>query len=652
LRRIGLYDCNGPTLNSICVLNPSVFADALASDDRRASGKPIGPLEGIPFTVKDSYKVKGRTVASGSPAFQDLVASEDAATVDMLRKAGAVLIGKTNMPPMAAGGMQRGLYGRAESPYDLRYLTSAFASGSSNGSAASTAASLAVFGMGEETVSSGRSPASNSGLAAYTPSRGLISIRGNWPLYPTCDVVVPHTRTMRDMFDILNTIVAEDKIKDGDFWREQPFIQLPEISTCRPNSFHELSDPTSLKGKKLAVPKMYIGGTDSSPNARPVTIRPSVLALWQQARSVLESLGATIIPTDFPLLTNYEKDIEKGLIFNVPSAPSDWPLIERGLLVALAWDDFLRSNADPQLPSLKAVRSENIYPSSYLNEVQTKYTEAKNVIHWTKLANYVHESRTSTCLKIPGLGQALKALEEQRKRDLEDWLDVNRLDGLVFPANGDIGLADADVNDESAQHAWSNGVKYSNGNRVLRHLGVPSITVTMGRMEDTKMPVGLTFAGKAYDDQNLLRYAYAFEEASKRREAPPLTPSLDTDVIPISDSGKVLEMSRPTATITSCKKYPSSSAESTTTNLTISGKVVAHINSSLSSLTVYVDGEPVKDEHVKIEGVNWTATVEGKARPAFGEFKTETTVPRDQTMVVVVARGENGRCAGDLRMVD
>ena len=100
---------------------------------------------------------------------------------------------------MANGGMQRGVYGRAESPYNGDYLTAAFASGSSNGSGTATAASFAAFGLGEETWSSGRAPASNNGLVAYTPSRGVISVRGNWPLVPTMDVVVPHTRSVDDL---------------------------------------------------------------------------------------------------------------------------------------------------------------------------------------------------------------------------------------------------------------------------------------------------------------------------------------------------------------------------------------------------------------------------------------------------------------------
>ncbi|WP_459617556.1 amidase family protein, partial [Enterobacter hormaechei] len=87
----------------------------------------LGPLDGIPYTAKDSYLVKGLTAASGSPAFKDLVAQRDAFTVERLRAAGAICLGKTNMPPMANGGMQRGVYGRAESPYNAAYLTAPFA---------------------------------------------------------------------------------------------------------------------------------------------------------------------------------------------------------------------------------------------------------------------------------------------------------------------------------------------------------------------------------------------------------------------------------------------------------------------------------------------------------------------------------------------
>ncbi|TIT36196.1 MAG: amidase, partial [Mesorhizobium sp.] len=230
LRRIARYDRHGITLNAVPVLNPKMFEEAAASDRRRRDGATLGPLDGIPYTAKDSYKVAGLSVAAGSPAFEHLTANEDAFTIGRLRAGGAVLIGLTNMPPMANGGMQRGVYGRAESPYNADWLTAAFASGSSNGSGTATAASFAAFGLGEETWSSGRAPASNNALVAYTPSRGVISVRGNWPLVPTMDVVVPHTRSVADMLELLDVIVADDPNTRGDFWRAQPWVALPKNS--------------------------------------------------------------------------------------------------------------------------------------------------------------------------------------------------------------------------------------------------------------------------------------------------------------------------------------------------------------------------------------------------------------------------------------
>ena len=165
LDRIETFDKNGPRLNAVPVLNPDALMDAQASDARRANGETHGPLDGIPYTAKNSFKAKGMTVAAGSPAFSNLVATDDAFAIAQLRKAGAILLGLTNMPPMANGGMQRGpLWAPLKSPYNADYLTAAFASGSSNGSGTATAASFAAFGLGEETWSSGRAPASNNAL--------------------------------------------------------------------------------------------------------------------------------------------------------------------------------------------------------------------------------------------------------------------------------------------------------------------------------------------------------------------------------------------------------------------------------------------------------------------------------------------------------
>ena len=261
LDRIQAYDSpDTPTaLNAVVVRNEQAIKEAQASDARRAAGETLGPLDGIPYTAKDSYLVKGLTAASGSPAFAQLIAYRDAFTIERLRGAGAICLGKTNMPPMANGGMQRGVYGRAESPYNANYLTAPFASGSSNGAGTATAASFAAFGLAEETWSSGRGPASNNGLCAYTPSRGVISVRGNWPLTPTMDVVVPFARTMSDLLEVLDVVVAQDPDTRGDLWRLQPWVPIPPVASVRPASYLQLAVKSdSLAGKRFGVPRMYI----------------------------------------------------------------------------------------------------------------------------------------------------------------------------------------------------------------------------------------------------------------------------------------------------------------------------------------------------------------------------------------------------------
>ncbi|KAK5133811.1 hypothetical protein LTR08_007241 [Meristemomyces frigidus] len=537
LLRITKYDSRGLCLNSIVMFNPDVFEEAAASDARRAAGKLHGPMDGIPYTCKDSMKYKGMTCATGSPAFEHLVANEDSFVTEQLRKAGAVCIGRTNTPPMMASGMHRGLYGRAESPYNLDYLTAAFSSGSSNGSATSTAASFAAFGLGSETVSSGRSPASNNGLVAYTPSRTVISPRGVWPLYPTCDVLVPHTRTVGDMLAILDTLAEQDRTTDGDFWRQQKYVDVPQVK--RPASYLDLlaGTETALYSKRIAVPKMYIGGQD--PAAKPTAVSEDVIELWKIARVNLEALGCTIVETDFPLVTRYEDDTVTGQSNNVVGFEPDWNGKERGELVAYLWDDFLKENGDPNYPNLASVNGTKMFPrpDGYIPD---QYMETKNFMNYPGLVEMARNRNGKSIWEVEGIAKALPALEAQRKRDLEDWMEENGIDLVVFPANGDVGKADLDTEVESARHALQNGVKYSNGNRALRHMGVPTVSVTMGIMAGSQMPVNLTFAGKHGQDSDLLRYALAFETQSTHRVAPPLTPSLSSDHIDLRLSDKKL----------------------------------------------------------------------------------------------------------------
>ncbi|KQQ63917.1 amidase [Pseudomonas sp. Leaf129] len=536
LERVAAYDGadTATALNAVVVPNPSALAEAEAADARRASGQTLGPLDGIPYTAKDSYLVKGLTAASGSPAFAGLVAQRDAFTVERLRAAGAICLGKTNMPPMANGGMQRGVYGRAESPYNAEFLTAPFASGSSNGAGTATAASFAAFGLAEETWSSGRGPASNNGLCAYTPSRGIISVRGNWPLTPTMDVVVPFARTMADLLEILDVVVADDPDTRGDLWRLQPWVPIPKVASVRPASYVQLAgSPAALAGKRFGVPRMYINadplaGTAEQPGiggptGQRIHTRASVIDLWQQARHALEAAGAEVVEVDFPLVSNCEGDRPGApTVFNRGIVDPAFLHHELWDLTAWAFDDFLRANGDPALNRLVDVDGPLIFPHDPGTLPNREGDLAAGMDEYVKMA----QRGITPWDQIDTLADGLRALEHTRKIDLEDWMQALKLDAVVFPTVADVAPAKADVDPAAADIAWSNGVWVANGNLAIRHLGVPTVTVPMGLMADIGMPVGLTFAGCAYDDTQLLRLAAAFEATGQRRVIPPRTPPL------------------------------------------------------------------------------------------------------------------------------
>ncbi|WP_193084584.1 amidase [Brevibacterium aurantiacum] len=540
--RIAAFDGpdTGTKLNSVIVANPDALAEAAASDERRAHGQILGPLDGIPYTAKDSYMVTGLSVAAGSPAFADLIAQKDAFTIERLRGAGAICLGLTNMPPMANGGMQRGLYGRAESPYNAQWLTSAFASGSSNGSGTATTASFAAFGLGEETWSSGRAPASHNALIAYTPSRGVISVRGNWSLVPTMDVVVPHTRSMADLCEVLDVIVADDAETRGDFWRVQPWVEIPAASAIRPDSYAALlptdaeAARSTLAGKRFGIPTMYINadpeaGTNpdggiGGPTGQRVETRASVIAVWEAARRDLEAAGAEVVETDFPVVSNYEGDRPGAPTIRTRGIVSiDYLDREINDLSAWAWDDFLAANGDPKLSSLAEVDGTRIFPhpDGALPDRYTGFDD--DIAEYPQLAK---DRPYTSVTEIPDLEDGIRGLEVTRRIDLEEWMDVNGLDAVVYPAMADVGPADMDVNEASADLGWRNGTWVANGNLVPRHLGIPSVTVPMGTMADTGIPIGLTISGRGWDDSKLIELAAAFEATGDRREEPPQTPRL------------------------------------------------------------------------------------------------------------------------------
>jgi len=600
LERIAAYSHHGQQLNAVPVLDPGAFAAARAADERRARGEVLSVLDGIPYTVKDSYRVAGLPVSAGSPAFEDVIAGEDAFSVARLRAAGAVCLGMTTMPPMANGGMQRGLHGRAESPYNPAYLTSAWASGSSNGSGTATGASLAAFGLGEETWSSGRAPANNNSLCAYTPSWGVISMRGNWPLVPTMDVVVPHTRSMADLLAVLDVLVADDPQPRGDFWRVQQAVQLPPSSEHRPDSYAALAQrPTQLGAVRIGVPRRFLGKPESD-GTEPVETRASVIALFEDLADRLRAAGAQVIECDLPALSAYEGEHAflgegggfQGGLEDLGYLPAGYLRTELTDLAAAVLDDFLRSNAaagGTGPARLADADPDLVFPTPH-GQIEDEYGEDFG------MGDYVDLARRRTFDlpgEVEGIGEGLRGLDRARRELFDGWLAREGLDALAFPTSADIAPAEADQEPAAHAIAWRNGTWVANGNLLWRHLGIPTVTVPMGLAGDIGMPFGVTLAGPGGGDVELLRLACAVESAAQGRVAPRSVPALPDGVCALS--APVASATQSGATAPRAGLGLSMSAEpgaDGTVTVTVSGALPE--GSTVEALVASVDGVPAE----------------------------------------------------------
>ncbi|KAF6791695.1 amidase [Colletotrichum sojae] len=196
-------------------------------------------------------------------------------------------------------------------------------------------------------------------------------------------------------------------------------------------------------------------------------------------------------------------------------------------------------------------------------------------------------------------------------------MDELGLDALVWPSAGDVGRADAETDEESAAHAWRNGVFFSNGNYAVRQFGVPTVSVAKRVMEDSGMPAGLTFASKAYDDNALLGYGYHFEEAHGRRPVPSRTPQLESDGIP-RVCGRKMAGTEPPRLTAKATKLCGDVVE-------ILGSVDGSKSGGVESVEVFIDGVSVGPLDMKDD--------------------------QSLAMIVVVATARNGRSGGKLLCV-
>ncbi|MEF9674269.1 amidase [Pseudomonas sp. PCH446] len=361
----------------------------------------------------------------------------------------------------------------------------------------------------------------------------MISVRGNWPLTPTMDVVVPYARTMADLLEVLDVVVAEDPDTRGDLWRMQPWVPIPSVAAVRPESYGALAAGSdALAGKRFGVPRMFINadpqaGTSDAPGiggptGQRINTRASVIALWEAARKALEAAGAEVVEVDFPLVSNCEGDRPgTPTVFTRGLVSKEFLHHELWELSAWAFDDFLRANGDPALNRLVDVDGPKIFPHDPGTLPNREGDLAAGMDEYVRMA----ERGITPWNEISTLPDGLRGLEQTRRIDLEEWMDrlgSMRCSSRRWPTS----VRRMPISIQSRRYRLEQ--RYLGGQRQPRHppSGVPTVTVPMGIMADIGMPVGLTFAGRAYDDSALLHLASAFESTASKRLIPPRTPAL------------------------------------------------------------------------------------------------------------------------------
>jgi transcriptional regulator with XRE-family HTH domain len=275
-----------PTLRAIISVSPDALAEAAASDQARASGRPRGPLEGIPVLIKDNIQVAGIPTTAGSPALAS-AQTADSFIVSRLRAAGAVILAKANMSEWANFRSTRSvsgwstLGGQTVNPYALDRNPS----GSSSGCAVGVSAGMAPLAVGTETDGSIISPASACGVVGIKPTLGLVSRTGMVPLSPMQDTPGPIAASVADAAVLLSVLAAADPHDD----QGNIPCDTPEWAG-RDTDFTDFLDPEALGGARIGIWRAASAGADAATEA-----------LLDAAVDCLRSLGATVIdPVDLP----------------------------------------------------------------------------------------------------------------------------------------------------------------------------------------------------------------------------------------------------------------------------------------------------------------------------------------------------------------
>jgi amidase len=374
LDRIAAYDKQGPKLNAVLTPNGKALAEADLRDAAFAKKGVVGPLHCVPIVLKDNYNTGDLPTTGGSQSLEGAQPSKDAFVVAQLRKAGAIVLAKTNMHEFAlAGTTVSSLGGQTLNPYDLTRTPG----GSSGGTGVAVAANLAMAGTGSDTVNSIRSPASANSLVGVRPTHGLLSLNGIMPVSSTQDAIGPIARHVIDAATMLQVMAVADPADPQTAGHPHPNY----ISSLKADA---------LKGRRIGVLRVMFG---SKPEHQEVN------AVIERALAAMRKAGATVVDLDAPDL-----DADKLIAQNDVQKYEFKALMDRYLAT---------------IPNAPVKTAEAIYAGGRYN-------------HPT-LESFL---KSATAFK-DGLSEADYKVRLERdaktSKALKKLMDDNRLDAVVYP---------------------------------------------------------------------------------------------------------------------------------------------------------------------------------------------------------------------------
>jgi amidase len=491
LDRIAQYN---PTYNAFTYINPNALAQAQADDAILAAngGKvPAGePLFGVPVVVKDSMNVAGVRTTAGYAGFTsenggaDMIPLTDSPIVARLKAAGAIILGKTNLPAFAksSASANTSYLGPTLNSYNPGIIPG----GSSSGTATAVSASFATIGTAEETGGSIENPAGAQALVGVKTTFGLVPTSGGVPLNgSTRDVFGVNAKTVTDAANFLSVIAGPD-----------PSDPKTSVSPgAPPGGYAAGLSSTSLKGK--------VFGLFSPAFKANTTLSPETQSLYNNAINVLKAQGATVITDPF-------SDPKLAKAFNtLMSAPITSP----------AGTFSLSSYSGVNEPYDLQQWMSTLDPSKSPTSVAA--FQAKTGINLLAsggpiLGNLASTPGLATAVTEPDVSQdaLVQAFMSGRAQMLAEFQQVMKdygLDGFFFPQ-------------EWREPGALVGGSYANTSvSEINIMGTPQVNLPGGYYADGT-PFSVAFLGDVWSEESLLSYAYDFEQATGYRVAPTLVP--------------------------------------------------------------------------------------------------------------------------------